>query len=239
MSKNFFLHLVYLFLAVSLAFFWTSQPALSFYSLQLIALLVIIFFIKNLVFKKTGTKTIDALILSLIVLFLVFSTGAADSPLFFLVYFLLFGLSFLFEPPITIIFTLVLVIFLLPSVKSLNEITSVFSLILITPLALFFGQQYLENLKAKKRIKIYQKRWLKDEKALENEETNVLFWLTTKFKPAITEILEKNSQMLSDIGHLTPTQKILLKRIRRLAKQLLIGGKRLKRLVDLETDSEN
>jgi len=238
MNKKFFLHLAYLFLAVVLAFFWTQHPKLSFYNLQLVALLILIFFAKNLLFKKSATKTIDTIILCLVVLFLVFSTGGASSPLFFLIYFLLFGLSFLFEPPITIILSIILMIFFLPSVVSVNEVAAVFSLVLIAPLSLFFGQQYLENLRAQKRIRIYKTRWLADEEALEKEETNVLFWLSTKFKPAIVEIIEKNSQLLSDIGRLTPTQKTLLKRIRRLSKQLLAGGKKLERLVDLETDDE-
>jgi hypothetical protein len=236
MSRRLALHLVYLFLSVAVAFFWTSSPTLSYFNLQLVAFLVAVFFIKNLIFKTVQNKTVDVLILTLIVLLLVFSTGGAGSPLFFLVYFLLFGLSFLFEPPIAVIFSLILIIFLVPFVKTITEAASMFSLFLITPLALFFGQQYLKNLSAQKRIKIYQDRWLENEKSLENEETNVLMWLATVFRPATNEILDRVSQLLSDIGRLSPTQKGHLKRIRRLIKQLDKSGEKLKRAVDLETD---
>lgn len=239
MNKRLFLHLIYLFLSVSLTFFWTSNPTLSYFNLQIVAFLVIVFFIKNIVFKGNDNKVVDALILTLIVLLLVFSTGGADSPLFFLIYFLLFGLSFLFEPPITVIFSIILVIFLAPFAKTINEMASIFSLVLITPLALFFGQQYLKNLTAQKRIKIYKDRWLEDEKSLESEETNILMWLSTAFKPAIIEVLDRTSQLLSDIGRLAPTQKSHLKRIRRLTKQLAKSGDRLKRVIDLETDKSD
>lgn len=239
MNKRLVLHLSYLFLSVVIAFTWTRSPDLSYFNLQLVAFLVIIFFTKNLIFKNLQSKTIDIIILTLIVLLLVFSTGGAGSPLFFLLYFLLFGLSFLFEPSTTVVFSILLLIFLAPFVRTINEATSIFSLVLITPLALFFGQQYLKNLSAQKRVKIYQSRWLENEKSLENEESNVLLWLTTAFRPTVSEIMDRTSQLLSDIGRLSPTQKSHLKRIRKLLKQVNKSGEKLKRVVDLETDTKS
>lgn len=238
-SGKFFLHLVYLFLAVVTTFVWTQHPVLSFYNLQLIAALVIVWSVKNKLFgekQALAHKTIDALILTIVILLLVFATGGANSPLFFLIYFLLFGLSFLFEPPITITLTFVLLVFLTPTIKTANEVTALLSLFLITPLALYFGQLYLKNLTAEKKIRLYQEKWLKDEEHLEKQETNVLFWLTLKLKPKLEEVLDKTSLLLADIGHLTPPQKAHLKRIRKLTRHLLRGGEKLQRLVDLETE---
>lgn len=239
MNRRLVLHLCYLFLSVVVTFVWTRSPELSYFNLQLVAFLLVVFFAKNLFFKNLQSKTVDVLILTLIVLLLVFSTGGAGSPLFFLLYFLLFGLSFLFEPSITVIFSVILLIFLAPFVSTITEAASVFSLILITPLALFFGQQYLKNLSAQKRIKIYQDRWLENEKSLENEESNVLLWLSTAFKPSMIEILDKTSQLLSGIGNLTASQKSYLKRIRRLAQRISKSGEKLARAVDLETDDKS
>jgi len=238
MSKRLVLHLSYLFLSVAITFVWTRSPELSYFNLQLVAFLVIIFFSKSLLFKNMQSKTVDILILTLIILLLVFSTGAAGSPLFFLLYFLLFGLSFLFEPSITVIFSVILLIFLAPFARTINEAASIFSLVLITPLALFFGQQYLKNLSAQKRIKVYQSRWLDNEKSLENEESNILLWLATAFRPTANEVLDRTSQLISGIGSLTASQKTHLKRIRKLIRQLSKSGEKLERIIDLETDNK-
>lgn len=234
MSIRFFVHLVFLFLAVVTTWAWTSHPALSFYNLQLVAALIVVWFLKNRLWPTT--KIPDALILAIIVFLLVFSTGGAGSPLFFLIYFLLFGLSFLFEPPTTITLAFILLVFLAPTVKTINEVASLLSLFLITPLALVFGRIYLKNLAGQKKIKLYQKKWLENEEHLEKQETHALLWLTTVLKPALIETLDKLSLLLSDLAHLTPDQKTNLKRIRKLAKRLLRGGEKLTRLIDRETD---
>lgn len=241
MSKRFFFHLVYLFIAVTLTWVWTNHPTLSFYNLQLIAALIIVWFIKtrlSLRKKSLADQSIDASIFTIVVLLLVFSTGGAGSPLFFLLYFLLFGLSFLFEPVITITLVFTLFTFLAPTVKTVNEVASLLSLFLITPLALFFGQIHLKNLVAEKKIKFYKKSWLKGEDHLEKQETNTLMWLSLKLKPGLEEVLDKVSQLMADIGHLTPIQKTHLKRIRRISNKLLKGGERLLELIDWETDKD-
>jgi len=230
MSSRFLIHLVFLFLAVVLTWLWTNHPALSYLNLQLIALLIIIWLVKNKL--RAGQRLpqiIDALIFTLVVLLLVFSTGGAASPLFFLLYFLLFGLSFLFEPHLTLALTFILFVFLSPTVQNINEVASLLSLFLIAPLAVFFGQIYLQNLKDKKKVEVYRQH-------LTNEETNSLLWLTTKLKPALTEMLDKISLLLADIGHLSYTQKIHLKRLHRLTKYLLKGGEKLTKMIDQETD---
>ncbi|MFH1601468.1 MAG: hypothetical protein ABIB61_00745 [Candidatus Shapirobacteria bacterium] len=238
-SVKFFLHLVYLFLAVVTTYVWTQHPILSFYNLQLIAGLVIIWFLKHKLFcqeQNLTHKTIDALILTIVILLLVFATGGASSPLFFLIYFLLFGLSFLFEPPITITLAFILLVFLTPTVQNSQEIAALLSLFLITPLALYFGQLYLRNLSADKRTKLYMQKWLSGEKHLENQEANTLFWLTLKLKPGLEEILDRVSQMLIALNQLSYTQKDHLKKIRKRTKYLLRGANKLQRLVDLEGD---
>jgi len=242
-SGKFFLHLVFLFLAVVTTFIWTQHPTLSFYNLQLIAALLIVWFLKQKLFStpeqnSTG-KTLDALILTIVILLLVFATGGASSPLFFLLYFLLFGLSFLFEPPITITLAFILLVFLTPSIQTSNEVAALLSLFLITPLALYFGKLYLQNLTFEKRATLYQSKWIKSEKHLGNQEANVLLWLSLKLKPALEEIIEHTSLMLSNLSKISPTQKSHLKSIRKKSSFLLKGANKLQRLVDIETESED
>jgi len=234
------LHLVFLTIATLLTWVWTNHPQLSFYNLQLIAALIILYFLKNL--KIINHKTyylnryLDTLVLTIIVLLLVFSTGGLSSPLFFLFYFLLFGISFLFEPLLSIAYSFVLIIFLTIQLNSPQDLLKVFSLVFVAPLALFFGQQYLQNLVSQKRIKVFQKKWLGNEKSLESEETKSLLWLSLNFHRALAEILEITAQLLSDISRISPTQKSLIKKIRRKTKKLLKEGKRLQRFIDRETD---
>ncbi|MBL7078296.1 hypothetical protein ISS42_01395 [Candidatus Shapirobacteria bacterium] len=239
-SGKFFLHLIYLFLAVVTTFVWTQHPTLSFYNLQLIAALIIVWFLKQKLFSKeeqnTARKTLDALILTIVILMLVFATGGANSPLFFLIYFLLFGLSFLFEPPITITLAFILLVFLTPSVKTSNEVASLLSLFLITPLALYFGRLYLQNLTSEKRAELYQEKWVESEKHLGSQEINVLLWLSLKLKPGLEEVLDRTSLMLCSLSKLSPSQKSDLKIIRKKSQHLLKGAEKLQRLVDIEAE---
>jgi hypothetical protein len=249
------LHLIFLTTATILTWLWTTSEGLSFYTLQLTALLVLVFFFKN-TFKIENRELkinqyLDAVILTMVVLLLVFSTGGLNSPLFFLTYFLLFGISFLFEPKLSIFFSIILIIFFtyqaevifLPDGSPHNllnqsqPLIKLFSLILVSPLALFFGQQFLQNLADKKRVKIYQKKWLNNEKSLESQETNTLFWLSLNFKKRLAEIIEISATMLTNFSSLSPHQQNSIQKIKENAEHLLAEGEKLKKIVDEETDS--
>lgn len=239
------IQLSFLIIATLITWLWTTTETLNFYTLQLIAGLIILYFLKNL--NKKGLKIenwklkinqwTDAVILTLVILLLVFSTGGLSSPLFFLIYFLLFGLSFLFEPKLAISFSFILLIFLLPGIDSSQEIIKLFSLILVAPLALFFGQQYLQNLANQNRIKIFKNKWLENEKFLENQETNSLMWLSLNFKVKLAEIIETCAILLTQIGSLSPHQQKDIQKIKENAEELLAQGDQLKEIIDKETDS--
>ena len=130
------------------------------------------------------------------------------------------------------VFSLILIILLTPQISSWADLAETFSLLLVSPLALFFGQQYLKNLIDQKRIKIFQQKWLKDEKAIESEEKNVLLWLSLNFRNTLTEIIEITAELLSDLSRLSPNQKSLLKKMRRKIKKLLKEGEMLERKID-------
>lgn len=236
------LHLAFLTIATILTWLWTTTEALSFYTLQLVALLILVYFVKN-ARKQEGRKAgrlkyIDALVLSSVILLLIFSTGGLGSPLFFLAYFLLFGISFLFEPKLAISYSVILIIFFATqtNLESPHNLLKLFSLVLVSPLALFFGQQFLQNLADKNRIKIYQNKWLANEKFLEKQETNTLFWLSLNFKQTLAEIIENCANLLSNISALSPHQRNSIRKIKEKAEQLMAEGNKLKKEVDEETD---
>lgn len=239
---KFLLHSLFLITAVVLAFFWTSNPTLSYYTLQLIAVFLVFFFFNQIIARHHRQKiniTVDSVVFTMIILLLVISTGGLTSPLFFLIYFLMFGLTLLFEPLITISLTLAMVLFFLftPSqTEPLKEILQLFSLILITPVALFFGKQYLRVLEDDEKIKILEEESEIIEEEIQKEETDVLLWTSLEFKNSLTEILDEISQLLADISHLTSNQKERLLKIYRKAVNLLESGKKLKKEVDKTTD---
>jgi hypothetical protein len=243
-NSGFIFHSLFLVAAVLLAYFWTSQPELSYYTLQLIALFVLFFFLNQFVSRRQRQKinlTFDAVIFTMVVLLLVTSTGGLTSPLFFLIYFLMFGLSLLFEPFITVTLTMAMIIFFLltPSKEEpLAEIFQLFSLLLITPLALFFGKQYLKMLADEEKIKILKTEEAILESEIEKEETDTLLWASLELKKDLGEILERACNLLADVGHLTLNQKENLEKIRERTENLLKTGQRLKEEVDQTTDEE-
>jgi len=248
---KFLLHTLFLIIAVALAFFWTSNPSFSYYNLQLIAVFILFFFINQILARHHRHKinlTIDTVIFTVITLLLVISTGGLTSPLFFLIYFLMFGLALLFEPLISVSLTAVIVLFFLftptkkgplgvnPRGEPLNELLQLFSLLLITPVALFFGKQYLKVLQDEEKIKILEEEEEIIEEQMEKEETNILLFTCLELKKGLTEILDQTSHLLADVSHLTVDQKERLGKIRERATQLLQSGQKLKEEVDKTTD---
>jgi hypothetical protein len=239
---KFLLHSLFLIVAVVLAFFWTSNPSLSYYTLQLIAVFVVFFFINQIISRHRRQKinlTIDSVVFTMIILLLVISTGGLTSLLFFLIYFLMFGLALLFEPLITVSLTVAIVLFFLftPSqTEPMKEILQLFSLILITPVALFFGKQYLKVLVDEEKIKILEEESEIMEGDIKKEETDILLWTSLELKSHLADILDETSQLLADIAHLTSNQKERLLKIRQRTIKLLESGLKLEKEVDKTTD---
>jgi len=155
MSPEIF-HSIILILTIAFSFLLIKTPFYQ-YDLQITAFIFIIYFLLKKFLSKYQTTNIkyrlfDSVIFTLLILNIINSTGATKSPLFFLNYFLIFALSLLLEPIISITTTLTLVIFYLlslPQDQSLKELLPIFSLPFLTPFALFFGQEHIKNTKLK------------------------------------------------------------------------------------------
>jgi hypothetical protein len=241
---KFLLHSLFLIAAVILAFLWTNNPLLSYYNLQLIAVFIIFFFINQIITRHHRAKinlTIDAVVFTMIILLLVISTGGLTSPLFFLIYFLMFGLALLFEPLISFSLALAMVLFFLftPSQTEVkNELLQLFSLILITPVALFFGKQHLKVLQDEEKIKILEEEGKIIEEQIKQEESDILLWTCLDLKKGLTDILDETSQILADVSHLNTRQKERVLIIREKTLKLLQSSRKLKEEVDKITDEE-
>lgn len=131
-----------IFISLLLAFVWNKTP-LSNYTTPAIALLVIAYILTNL--HHSTKEIIGACMLTLVILLLIFSTNSLSSPFFFLLYFLSFGIAFVFEPEVVFSFAIgILILFFPDTLKndSLGNFIKLSSFILISPLAFFFAKEY-------------------------------------------------------------------------------------------------
>jgi len=126
------------------------------YDLQISAGLFIFLYLtkKFILSKNIYSRLIESVVFTLIIMGIINSTGGLSSPFFFLVYFLLFSLSIILEPIISITTTVTLIIFYLlnlPANQNFKTLMPIISLAFITPFAMFLGQEKIngDKLKAK------------------------------------------------------------------------------------------
>ncbi len=209
---------ILILLCSSLTAYLLSLSSFSNFIPQIIALSAIVFISLSFL-KKYLSLHLIAFIISLIV----FNSGSLNSDFFFLIYFLLFTISFQNPPTTTLSYSLGLILLLSQSLDSLNSLIPLSSLLFITPLSWFIGKQFLDKNKIETDISI--------------SETNVLLWLSLKFKTGICQIIDNCSEILST--PLQPSQKDQIKYIKDSAKSLLNSSEKLKNEVDQQSDDEN
>lgn len=188
-------HSIILIFSIVAIWFWTSTPSLNVYNLQLTGVFVLLYFVSKLFLRSQSRDYIDlapTVILSSICLLLVFSTGGASSPLFFLLDFLLFAIALLFEPSQAAVASVVLAsLFLWQNQTDLttDKIVNLASLLFMTPIAILFSRNYLDNLRAQGRIAFL-------ESALKEEEADSLLWISTQAKPSIASVLNATTDIV-------------------------------------------
>ena len=149
-------HTLFLLTALFLTFLWVDNHELANYSLQLTAALVIFLVFANKIFRIPSFLLTESTISVISVALITSATGGLSSPFFFLNHFLLFELSLLLEPQISITLTLSLMIFYLFAGQvgpNINNFIILLSFIFITPLAYLTGKIYQKVKKEKKEIK--------------------------------------------------------------------------------------
>lgn len=219
---SFILHTIFLCLSVILTFLWLNNPTLSHYNLQITGLLVLFYFVTRFLIKQSQKLTIllDALIFTVLTLLLVLSTGGASSPVFFLLYFLLFAISLLFEPLQSILITLLLTVFFVigawPHFDN-QQLINLATLVLITPMAIILGKKYLETLESLGKIQILKN-------IIAKEETDSLLWISTQAKPSLVSTINSVSDLImyfNSIGSkMVPTH--LLEKLTKIHSDLIL-----------------
>lgn len=200
-------HSLILLLSFSLAFIWAISPLES-YTVQALAGLVLAYFAISFVRRKRNPKAerfssaSDIFILNTAIILLITITGNLYSPLFFLLYFLGFGITFIFEPVTVFVFTVGVILVFLPEALKNGSIESyirIGSVALISPLAYFFGREYKDRDEEEAEIESMKDRSkeaadtiAKDiQKVLEDEKQE----LPEKDVEKLNEVLEETEEL--------------------------------------------
>ena len=146
-------------------FIWQQTPA-SEYTIQALAVLIVFYILLTFTRKKglnpltnvEGSGLWSIFILNSIIFLFIFATGALNSPLFFLLYFLAFGVSFVYNPATVFVFAIGTVLLFLPTAlegDTMGNLIRVGSLGIIAPLAYFFGREFRQEEKQEDKINSY------------------------------------------------------------------------------------
>ncbi len=137
--------------AVLMVYIINNSPLLE-YSSYILAILIVFSIIYITLTKRSKTREQlftgslpEVFGLVSVVLLIVSSTNGLSSPLFFFLYFVLFGISFLARPTSSLIFLLGIILYFIPEAfeaKTTENFIKLGSLVLIGPIAYFFGREY-------------------------------------------------------------------------------------------------
>lgn len=192
-------HALLLFFAFGLVFVW-EQTSLAGYTVQFLAILVLAYFIFGYIRKKHNPTSepfgnaSDIFILTSAILLIINLTGNLYSPLFFLLYFLGFGITFIFEPVSVFIFTIATVLIFLPQALKNNSLESYIrlgSVVLISPLAYFFGMEFNQRVKLDENLEMKNERVKEVADTIEKDVNEVLDKDKGLIDPIVTEKLNE------------------------------------------------
>ncbi|EKD85741.1 MAG: hypothetical protein ACD_37C00639G0002 [uncultured bacterium] len=149
-----------------LVFVW-EMTTLSLYTIPVIGALIFFYLIFS--FRKKGRGFLNLggdnpwiiFVLNTLILLLIFTTEGINSPIFFLLYFLGFGVAFVFEPMVVFVFVFGVILIFLPDVLKNDVATNVLkiaSLLLISPLAFFFSSEYKKSDKQEQDLEKIKER---------------------------------------------------------------------------------
>jgi len=207
--------------AIFFIFFWTQSPVLNSYNLQLTGALILLYFGSKYLFRRvSSTLMLETVVLISVVLLLIFSSGGINSPIFFVLFFLLFVVALLFDPYQAAIASFLLVsLFFWTNFSNLSSIMiiNIVSLILMTPLAIIFGDGYLKYLQSEGKIS-FLKETIKD------EETDSLLWIATTAKPSLATILNSLTDIviyLNSKGQNIVISTLFIEKLKTIQKDLI------------------
>lgn len=193
-------------LILSFLLVWLFQEfSLMDLTVPLLGLLMAIYLVTSFL-KATNSALafhdpLHAFLLTTIILLLIVSTGSLTSPFYFLLYFLLFGLSFLLNPASSITFAALSCLFFLPNLIATDYIKGMLqigSFITVSPLAYYCGAEYQEHIRITRATERLVNAIAKDISKIINDDSKVLTNTETK---ALTDMLNKLERAEDVTGH--------------------------------------
>ncbi len=186
-----------LLLSFALVFLWQLTP-LSNYTIQALGFLAFLLLLTSLrrsKKKKEAFKPMSLVgdnaywsvfLLNTLVFLVVFATGGINSSLFLLLYFVGFGIAFVFEPAVVFVYLLGTALVLTPLIIQddvVGNIIKCATILIVGPLAYFFGREFQKEEKEDEAIA-----------ALEDEAHQK----ASNIEKTIVEVLEEEKDVLSD-----------------------------------------
>lgn len=180
------------------------------YVIQVLGLFIAIYLIISMRkggkgFLTMGGGPLGIFLLNTVIFLLIFSTGGINSSVFFTLYFISFGIAFVFEPITVFVFATGAVLIFLPTALAADVTTNLLkigSLVFISPLAYFFGKEYRKTDLQDEKINALEERTKeaadtisKDvDEIIADEKTN----LKEKDMEKLNEILEETDDLRSE-----------------------------------------
>lgn len=190
---------ILLLLSFGLVYGWEQTP-FNAYTIQILGFLIFLYIIISA--KKGGLKgggfapkgeSWTIFILNTIILLFIVSTGGFTSSLFFLLYFVAFGIAFVFEPATVFIFVIGTVLFFIQDALK-DDVTRNFimlgSLALISPLAYFFGKEYRQDEKQEEAMQNVSENIKKDVGEILDEDN-----LNSKEREKLEEVIKETEKL--------------------------------------------
>lgn len=184
-----------LFLSFTIVFVWQLTP-LADYTIQALGVLAFLLLLTSILKKgKKGFKPNSLIgdnpywsvfLLNTLVFLLVFATGGVNSSLFLLLYFVGFGIAFVFEPSVVFVYLIGTAIVLMPAILQDDVIGNAIksaTILIVGPLAYFFGKGYRKEEEEDAAII-----------ALEEEAHQK----ASNIEKSVVEVLEEEKEVLSE-----------------------------------------
>ena len=190
-------------------FIWQNSPLKDF-TVQLLGLFIVLYFIISARKGGKGFLTLGGegylgvFLLNTLIFLLIFSTGGLSSALFFVLYFLCFGIAFVFDPKTIFIFVAGSIVIFAPEINAdlTTNLLKLGSLALISPLAYFFGREYRRSDIQDEKINALEERTneaadtiSKDVEEIIEDEKQVL---DKKDIEKLDEVLEETEDLRSE-----------------------------------------
>jgi len=204
LSKKVLIHSTLVTLALGTSYVIAMTPLADF-SLQISGLLVavymvVLFMVRKKFMQSSSRVVFDIFVFSFAVSFLLFTTGGFTSPIFFLTYFLLFGMALLSAPTTSVVAALVFAILfvLTPRTDFWMEVLQIASLLAIAPISAMFGKQYIDILEDARKIHILKNVSQDFVNEIKSQEEGVKVWTEGDFRLKLVNIQKHLGEMLKD-----------------------------------------